>query len=64
MSTQYHPTARSSDSFTKEEWRQLVINGKTTAGPLAVLMYKYPKAFIATGMTILTVISVSFGLLL
>lgn len=43
MSTQTN--CRYLRDLPKEERKQLVLSGQTTAGPLAVLMYKYPIRF-------------------
>jgi hypothetical protein len=43
MSTQ--PKCRYLRDLPKEERKQLVLSGQTTAGPLTVLMYKYPIGF-------------------
>jgi hypothetical protein len=46
-------TTPQTKTLSKEEFRQLVIEGKTTAGPLAVLLYKNPALF-WTGLAFLT----------
>jgi hypothetical protein len=43
--------------FPKNERRELVIGGKTSAGPLAVFMYKNPRIFWSIMGTVATLIT-------
>jgi hypothetical protein len=33
------------DGPTKAEWKKMVIDGHTDAGPLTIIMYRYPVMF-------------------